>query len=153
MVQIVGVPGCCVAAQLYDFGGSPNRGSTEGNIPIAQVKDRVADLIAGFSQHSYKLDKQGVVTAYLTTAQENAEQALTEIGFEPGPSFSKPKHPESDIRVWSIHAPKVYAWAIEHQQAARSKKTTKIMGSSTAPVPPMPAVNINWDEDFEEEDI
>lgn len=150
------VTGCCVAVLLYEFGGSRNR-AFEGNaISTEECKKQIAAISKLDHNGGYKLNHLAVVSAYLTTEQEDQAQALREIGFTPSEKYTKAKHRESKLIVWSIAAPKLFEWGKNYREPAQignlNMNARPNAGRIAAPPPPPPAV-IAWDEDFEEEDM
>jgi len=148
MVDITGVASCCVGAILHDFGGSQNRGSMSTGASRQQITLDIANKVANFNQYGRDLSAQAVVTAFTTTEQTQANSILEEIGFSKSDPYTKSKHPESDLLVWQMHAPKVLEWAQNYRRNNQPAPVRQVQ-----PVARPAAEMIQWDEDFEEEDM
>lgn len=148
--------GCCVGTVLHNFGGSKNRNFEGKQNDLLSMTKQVRNLALKRCNHGYTLDKHGVVVAALTTEQDVAIKCLTQIGFTASEPYKKPKHPESDLILFQIAAPKLYEWAKNWKEPPK-RETFNLNKNPTRKQPevvaPVVVAAPAWDEDFEEEDI
>lgn len=156
MIGYRAVDGCCVAVLLNNFGGSRHR-NFEGAMDTADGMKNQLKKIGMYAHHNggFELKKLATVTAYLTTEQTTANEVLESIGFEKTGTYKKAKHPDSDLNVWQIAAPKFQEWAEGYQPVVQQGAGGRFGNRPevAAPAARQAATPVVWDEDFEEEDM
>lgn len=150
------IPGCCVGVYLENFGNTQNGMGDRKAFSKQELLNDLAQIAKNYMQMGFYLDKLGTVNAWLTTEQVEGIEALKEIGFSVSDPFKKARHPESDLLVFTMAAPKFHKWGKDYKEPPQignfNFNSKPNNGRITAPPAPPPPV-LQWDEDFEEEDM
>ena len=161
-ISITQLPGCCTANVISGFGGS--RTQHHGALTADQLKQEMA--LYAVNNWEYELGRQGVTIATLTTEQTTAIELLRGLGWTEVPqTYAKPKHPETELMVFTIQCQALLHWARDHKrtldEAARAARVEaerlaeeRRRNAPQRPQVPQAGVNAEgFSEDFEEEDF
>ena len=158
-ISITQLPGCCTANVISGFGGS--RTQHHGALTAEALKKEMA--LYALNYWEYELGRQGVTIATLTTEQTTAIELLRELGWTEVPqTYAKPKHPETELMVFTIQCQALLRWAREHKrtldEAARveAERLAEERRRNAPQRPQVPQAGVNaegFSEDFEEEDF